>query len=282
MGYKPSVYKVKGTPHTFTYIPQPEDYGVLSYPTSFGHEQIDIGYFFHRHDFDFYMINYTVSGTGTLVYEGKTHKLKKGSLCFIYLGKESIYYPSSDDLEIYFFHVNGPQIKKFYKKITEDGNYVLENFPREIIEKAFIDLQKGVIENKSYFEGSKVINSLLTDALEFSLKRKTEPYPKLVFQIILALRDGDNITISDIANQVGYNPIYLERIYKKHTGETLKHAISMRNMERAENLLLTTDLSISEIAERLGYANSNGFITFFKKNMGLTPLEFRKQKILPH
>ena len=104
---------------------------------------------------------------------------------------------------------------------------------------------------------------------------------KLVFQIILALRDGDNITISDIANQVGYNPIYLERIYKKHTGETLKHAISMRNMERAENLLLTTDLSISAIAERLGYANSNGFITFFKKNMGLTPLEFRKQKILP-
>ena len=117
----------------------------------------------------------------------------------------------------------------------------------------------------------------MTDILEYSLAREQEPYPQLVFNIILRLRDGNNVTISEIAKQVGYNPIYLERIYKKYTGETLKHAISMRNLNRAENLLLTTNLSVSEIAENLGYANSNGFITFFKKNTGYTPLEFRKK-----
>ena len=277
MNYRKNIVSIKDSSETFGYLPQPDDYGILNYLTSFGHEYLKNDYMLSRKNFDFYMINYTVNGSGTVIYDGKTYNLKKGSLCFIYLGNDSVYYPTSDDLEIYFFHIRGSQIKKFYNKITEDGNYVLENFPLEIIEKAYSDLKKEYEENNPYFKASKIIHSLLTDILEYSLAREQEPYPQLVFNIILRLRDGNNVTISEIAKQVGYNPIYLERIYKKYTGETLKHAISMRNLNRAENLLLTTNLSVSEIAENLGYANSNGFITFFKKNTGYTPLEFRKK-----
>ena len=280
MAYNNNIYKVKSNSEAFTYLPQQEDYGVLHYLTSFGHEFLQSDYFMARNSFDFYMVNYTVNGTGILVYGGKTYKLKKGDLCFIYLGNDSVYYPTSDDLEIYFFHIKGPHIRRFYKQITKDENYLLEKFPQETVEQVFNDLKEELIGNKSYFKSSKILNSFLIDMLEHSLHKEQEPYPQFVFNILLALRDVENRTIQDISNAVGYNPIYIERVFKKHTGKTLKQAISERNLEHAENLLLTSDFSISEIAETLGYANSNGFIIFFKKNTGMTPLEFKKKNCI--
>ena len=280
MAYNNNVYRVKNNSEAFTYLPQQEDYGVLYYLTSFGHEYLKQDYFMARNSFDFYMVNYTVKGSGVLVYDGKTYKLKKGDLCFIYMGNDSVYYPISDDLEIYFFHIKGPHIRRFYKQITEDGNYLLERFPEDTVKQVFYGLKTELIANKSYFESSKILNSFLIDMLEFSLNKEQEPYPQFVFNILLALRDVENRTIQDISKAVGYNPIYIERVFKKHTGKTLKQAISERNLEHAENLLLTSDLSISEIAETLGYANSNGFIIFFKKNTGMTPLEFKKKNCI--
>jgi transcriptional regulator GlxA family with amidase domain len=47
---------------------------------------------------------------------------------------------------------------------------------------------------------------------------------------------------------------------------------------RAKNLLVTTDLSMDEIAERCGYSSANYFSLIFKKNVGLSPLNYRKKK----
>ena len=94
------------TPETqlFPYIPQPPDYGVLTYLTSCGHEYLKKGYLVDREGLDIYMVNYVVNGSGTIVYDGKTYKLKKGSLCMIYLGNSNLFYSTSDMLEIYYFH----------------------------------------------------------------------------------------------------------------------------------------------------------------------------------
>lgn len=276
MAYGKRNYKVHKESETFTFIPQPEDYGVLDYLTSFGHEYLKRNYCLERKDFDFYMINYTVEGSGEVEYDGKILKLKKGCLCIIYLGEKSYYYPTSGNLEIYFFHVSGAQVKDFYKKITAGGNYVLENFPENVVKEKFEAMKKQLTGDVSYFELSKICNALLTDILEFSVKN-TSAYPPFIFNIFLAIRDGENATVKDVAKAVGFDPIYLERVFKKHTGETIKHALESRDLNRAENMLLTTDQSVAEIAEAVGYSNSNGLIRLFKKYTGTTPLGFRKK-----
>lgn len=46
-------------------------------------------------------------------------------------------------------------------------------------------------------------------------------------------------------------------------------------MERAKQLLITTNLSIKEIAERCGYSNEYGFMKRFKMQFGKTPTQYR-------
>ena len=49
-------------------------------------------------------------------------------------------------------------------------------------------------------------------------------------------------------------------------------------MNRARELLLFTDFNIEKISELCGYRDQNYFTRIFKKNVGLTPTDFRKQK----
>lgn len=276
MGVKKNNYSVTENSQTFPFLPQPEDYGVLKYLTSFGHEYLKSDYFLEREGVDIYMINYVVSGSLTLALSGNVYQAKKGSLCMIYLGNNNVIYPNGGGAEIYYFHVKGAKVREFYNQITKSSDYVFDNFPLDIVENTFEKMKNQIISSPSFFTLSKICNDFLTDVLEFSIKKEKENFPDLIFKTLLAIRVSENQTANDIAKKLGFNPIYLERVFKKHTGKTIKQAIIERNIERAQNLLLTTNMSVLEIAEAVGYSNANGLITLFKKHLGVTPLEFRK------
>ena len=72
-------------------------------------------------------------------------------------------------------------------------------------------------------------------------------------------------------------PEYVAKLYKKKTGVTLKDAINEYRLAEAKALLLTTDRKVSDIASDVGFDNFSYFSTLFKKNLGMTPNEFRKQ-----
>ena len=72
-------------------------------------------------------------------------------------------------------------------------------------------------------------------------------------------------------------PEYVAKLYKKKTGKALKDAINDYRLTRAKTLLTTSDRKVSEIAQEVGFDNFSYFSTLFKKSMGMTPNEFRKQ-----
>ena len=72
----------------------------------------------------------------------------------------------------------------------------------------------------------------------------------------------------------------MERLFKKETGESIRTMIVRRKLEQAQNLLLTTSLSVGDIARRLGYADTVGLIHLFRRYLDCTPLEFRKRSRL--
>lgn len=265
---------VKEESEEFYWLPVPNDHSVIYYLTTTGHEYIKNDYFYRRKDLDIYMVNYVVDGEGVLIYGGKTHTLKKGCLSIIYLNDENVFYPVSDNLEIYFFHIMGAQINDIYRKITENSENVFRNFPEKTVVSAFENIKKELTETPDFFEISKILNAFLLDILKFS-KAEQQVYPPFIFKTMVAIRGGKLNTVGEIASSVGYTPIYLERQFKKHTGESIKSALIKREIDRAKNMLIATDASVEDIAHHLGYSNSDGFIKLFKKMLGVTPHKFR-------
>lgn len=86
----------------------------------------------------------------------------------------------------------------------------------------------------------------------------------------------NNITLLDIADAVHMNSSYLSRTFKEHTGTTIIATLNKKKLDRAKELLLTSDMKIYEIAESIGMNDTTYFSHFFKKNLGVTPKEFKE------
>lgn len=87
---------------------------------------------------------------------------------------------------------------------------------------------------------------------------------------------SQDVSVKTIADRVYLHPVYLSKIYKAETGESLGDYIIRTKMERAAFLLKNSHQKIYEITTQLGYQNPQYFSKMFKKVYGLTPHEFRE------
>ncbi|MEW9668368.1 response regulator [Ammoniphilus sp. 3BR4] len=85
------------------------------------------------------------------------------------------------------------------------------------------------------------------------------------------------VTLQDTAAAVHLNPSYLSHLFKQQTQINFIDFVLKLRMEEAQKLLTTTSLRISEIADRLGYHDTSYFSHSFKRTVGQTPSEFRKE-----
>lgn len=103
--------------------------------------------------------------------------------------------------------------------------------------------------------------------------------PRVFWNIFLKICSEDNrqFTLNDLAYEYHMSATYISNRFKYYFG---KAPITMRNeiiLERAKEMLKSTDFSISEIAERSGFADVAGFTHFFSRWMKQSPSVYRKQ-----
>lgn len=88
-----------------------------------------------------------------------------------------------------------------------------------------------------------------------------------------------NITLKSIAEELHYNPSYLGRLFNKHLDKGFNLYLQERRIKASKKLLKDYSLSIDEISELSGFLYSSYFSTIFKEATGLSPLQYRQQKI---
>ena len=81
----------------------------------------------------------------------------------------------------------------------------------------------------------------------------------------------------DFAALLFIHPRHLTNTIKLTKGKSPCEIMEERIMHEAQNLLLTTNIPVSEIAARFTYYNATNFIKFFRNMCGVTPLQYRKQ-----
>lgn len=88
---------------------------------------------------------------------------------------------------------------------------------------------------------------------------------------------SEDLTVTQLAQLVHLNSIYLNRLMKERTGNTLSDCLHIRRISQGKKLLRESCLGISEIALQVGYFESRNFTRFFKKYEGKTPSDYRNE-----
>lgn len=85
----------------------------------------------------------------------------------------------------------------------------------------------------------------------------------------------ENLSLDDLAAVAALSPSYLSRLFASETGRTIQETIHQRKLEKAKQLLASTDLKAAVISLMIGIEDPAYFSHFFRKHAGLTPTEYR-------
>ncbi|WP_051003932.1 AraC family transcriptional regulator [Gottschalkia acidurici] len=105
--------------------------------------------------------------------------------------------------------------------------------------------------------------------------------PDIVTQAIRYLHDrySEQITLDSISEDLNYSTRYLSRKFKKQIGMSPIAFLVQIRIKKAQHLLTSTNASLQEIAEHIGYSDMFYFSRIFKKHTGMTPMKFKDYMI---
>jgi len=82
--------------------------------------------------------------------------------------------------------------------------------------------------------------------------------------------------IKTMAEHFDITPQYMRKLFKSHAGLNISDYVSNKRLERAMELLISTDMPLQDIVVEIGNSDISGFVRFFKQKTGLTPGQYRK------
>lgn len=260
-----------------------------------------------KHSHEFYEFAYVCDGCGTH-YDGNDYKtVVRGNFVVIspgiehcFISSENIESPWTTVLDCLFTN-------QFFNAVKQD--YLnIESLKDTILYKLFennkpfcLVLSDGTnSEIKFYMEAIKhkrginnhktnaIVKNLLlnmlieTSTLYDSFFEAPETVQKSLFEINHLIRYikanlDVNLTLNLLAAQIHMSPAYLSRYFKQKTGKNISEYIAELRVEKAKKLLISTTHSITDVCFLCGYSSVPNFRKYFKKIVGMSPGNYRKQ-----
>ncbi len=139
------------------------------------------------------------------------------------------------------------------------------------------DLLKSVSDTNQMNE---MLKKLVVSALIFRDSKVNHERSKLIQKAKLYIDahfSDPDLKMNQVAAKFNISSGHFSTVFSQEIGETFRDYISNLRINRAKELLRSTDLKTSEISTQVGYNDSHYFSTIFKKNTGLPPQQFRAQ-----
>lgn len=239
------------------------------------------------HALEDHLIIYMCSDGGSIVCSEKTYPIKKGTLCFIGAGK--YHYTMPDIPEEYDrskvhiskdFLSDVPNANGFLKKFTSDA-FIYAFIPEEKqddVDALFEEMDRYK-ENAQYNDAITfhAVIKLLVLIDQYSLE-STQATVGFINKAIDYICDNifHDLTIDEICAAIHVSKYHFCRTFRSTMNMTVMDYILKTRIVMAESMLRKDTATVTEISERCGFSSISYFCRAFKKEVGRTPLEYRK------
>lgn len=248
----------------------------------------------HAHE-DFVEVILICSGSSEYLIHDKKQYIKPGDLLIYNSGvvHDEISGPNTE-IGSYCVAIGGLHMPNLRKNalIPDEAGYI---FPtgkyfdnlRTLCEMMFQNLSEGEARAESFCHS--LMHALLIKALTVvDGKNAVSDSADVEEPHILGLRIKEyidkhymeSITLQSMGEALRISPYYLSHIFKQMSGYSPVQYLLRRRIGEAQTLLITTDYSITRIAEMVGYDTQSYFNLQFTKNVGMPPKKFRKNYIV--
>lgn len=227
---------------------------------------------------DYYLFVYIINGTGKLYLKNKTLNLKSGDMFVNNLNEEySFHADENERWDIRWLAVRGNTVEEFLCKFFKNTNVIhLDNgiAMTECFNQIFYLMDSDDVADK-YTCISRVYDFLSLLYKSSSLGENGSNYVTEA-KIFMKKNFAEKITVKDVADHLKINASYFSRLFTKEMGVSPIKYLSTVRIQKAAELLTTTNMSIEDISYSVGIDDALYFSRFFKKVTGSSPMQFKK------
>lgn len=213
-----------------------------------------------------------INGEETIINEGDIVLFLPGE-------KQKYYFLAKDKSTSYYIHFSGTGCMELLKNCGFLPNHVISPGKNPVLEEVFRKMRNEKYLGKPMYK--KMSDTYLMQFF-IELCRIMQKKNK----VLKSGTDMDKICLKMIEectekNDVSYyadlchlSTSRFHHVFKAHTGVSPIEYINNAKINRAKELLSNTNLSVADIAERIGFSDQNYFCRMFKKKTGITPKQF--------
>lgn len=287
-------------PRSGDFLPPFVKIGVHGYPDV----NDQMGYM-HRHNY-FEMI-YVYRGNFVNVFPDKKIRMQQGEIMLLNPNVLHAPYVEQKTDQVFNIFISNSMVREKIIPLQKD-NTLLLSFFMDVLYRGNEDKRFLYFTNNSPFS-IQLMESMLKECIDqrplyqnivdtylillltyltrdycnhHSISPLGESKDSLCYEIISYIgQNCDHVTLKSLAEHFQYTPNYLSRLIRQKTGKTFIQLVTKHKLQRAEEFLNSTNMSITDIASATGFRDVPHFIRCFKKEFDLTPSQYRKKQSNP-
>lgn len=238
---------------------------------------------YHKHDF--LELAFVIEGKFTAVINGKEYLVQKGEIAIYNANTNHMELQyKNDSAEIYFLSIDNVFFQNHGKNyIIAPTDYPIVN-ARNMLSQLNMHLMELLIEaNSDNLLRNEYLTNLtkliLINILRLLNKDKTAILSNNSIMEAKEYIDKhccEDLTLDFLASYSCYSKFYFSRLFKDQLGVSPIRYLQNKRLEKALTLLQTTDLSVTDISQQVGFESFAYFCQLFKKVYKTTPTSYRK------
>ena len=237
-------------------------------------------YYIKREPSPCFIIEYVVDGYGFLEINGEKHKLGPGDTYIIHTGDFCTYYADNEKpYKKYWVNFSpGFFFTELLKAYKIDDRVIRGMDLSGFFEELFKLEELYAFNDELCVPASKLILNAIMDIALHKEKSTSGLNDNIAYQVrkLIYKSTTTRITLDDIAKQLYRSKNDITRQFKKEYNITPHNYLLNLRIEKAKNLLVSSNKTLAEIANHLCFSSEYHFSNTFKKKVGVSPRDFRK------